>query len=689
MERQNNLEDNPTVLEALRNWLGFAGQTEREFEPRQSAEGGKKHLLWLALALFVLGQLMIEFGRQTLLVLASLFFVCAFILAALSLINREKQTQDADEVIQNETEDDVSISVKTAWLVLGLALAILGGWNYRNGTVNLLAALLWIGSIASVFYAFYQKRIKERQPFKARLQKILSNRKRLMALLFLIVVVLAFQLGGLKNVPSEMVSSQVEAYYTYDGILSGDTALWFPRNVVSEPLGYYWGALLNLFAGKPLSFTGLKLAYALAGLIAVFFIYKLGSLLFDERSGYLSALLFGIGFWPILQERALLGYGLVLVIFIPATFFLIKSLKEDDFNSLLIATVLTSLGLLTNKIFIFAILANILVTIVYTVKKVKEGQRTELALRIGVSIILGVVVALPLVFVIISNPSGWLAPIANQLSTQFSSYSASKSLVFFSNLLSALGMVNWSNNNSWVDGIANRGALDWLSAAFFLFGLAVLIFKDFRKDRSQTIALLLIFLVMLMPSVLSFSQPQENPSLSRALGAALPVFLIAGRGFGFALEQLPEISPKKANNRRTFVFLLFAAIAIFNNYQLINRVYAENYHRSAWNASEMASVLNENMTGREGNLQPYLVGYPYWVDARAVAISMGKPELNLSILPDDLAQTVNLNANKIFLLHPEDESSLNQLQSLYPHGFGNLYASREANKDFYVFIVSQ
>lgn len=689
MERQNNLEDNPTVLEALRNWLCLAVQTERESEPQQSAKGGKKHLLWLALALFILGQLMIEFGRQASLVLAVLFFAGGFILAAFSLRNREKPNQDTDEAIPNETEEEVSFSVKTGWLILGLALAILGGWNYRNGTFTLLAVLLWLGSIASVFYAFYQKRTKVRQSFRSSLQKLFSNRKRMLALLFLIVVVLAFQLGGLKNVPSEMISSQVEAYYTFDGILSGETSLWFPRNVVSEPLGYYWGALINLFAGKPISFTGLKLAYALAGLVAVFFIYKLGRLLFDERSGYLSALLFGIGFWPILQVRALLGYGLVLAIFIPATYFLIKSFKEDDFNSMLIATVLTSLGLLTNKIFIFAVLANILVTIVFTIKKARERLRTELALRIATSIILGVVVALPLVFIIIANPAGWIAPIVNQLSTEFSTYSASKGVVFFSNLLASLGMVNWSNNSSWVDGIANRGALDWLSAVFFLFGLAILIFKDFRNNRSQAIALLLIFLVMLMPSVLSFSQPQENPSLSRALGAALPVFLIAGRGFGFALEQLPENPTKKANNRRFFVFLLFAAIAIFNNYQLINRVYAENYQRSAWNASEMASVLNDNMAGREGNLQPYLVGYPYWVDARAVAISMGKPELNLSILPEALGQTINLNANKIFLLHPEDESSLNQLQSLYPQGFGNLFASREADKDFYVFIVSQ
>ena len=225
---------------------------------------------------------MIEFGERFA-CFGCLLFVSVFVLAAFAL-SSGKAKQDDDEVIQNETEEDVSFSIKTGWLILGLALAILGGWNYRNGTISLMSGLLWIGSIASVFYAFYQKRTKDRESFKSRLQKIFSNRKRMMALLFLIAVVLLFELGGLRNVPSEMISSQVEAYYTFDGILSGETALWFPRNVVSEPLGYYWGALLNLFAGKPISFTGLKLAYALAGLIAVFFIYKLGKLLFNERA---------------------------------------------------------------------------------------------------------------------------------------------------------------------------------------------------------------------------------------------------------------------------------------------------------------------------------------------------------------------------------------------------------------------
>src|SRR5690606_12024078 len=126
-------------------------------------------------------------------------------------------------------------------------------------------------------------------------RQIAANPAKFIAYLLLITVVFVFQLGKLDEVPPEIISAQVEALYTVDGISYGDSSLWFPRNVISEPISYSWAAIVNQFSGGSSTFTGLKLAYVLAGLVAVFFMYTLGRRLFDEKSGYVSAFLLGVG----------------------------------------------------------------------------------------------------------------------------------------------------------------------------------------------------------------------------------------------------------------------------------------------------------------------------------------------------------------------------------------------------------
>jgi len=423
--------------------------------------------------------------------------------------------------------------------------------------------------------------------------------------------------------------------------------------------------------------------------VAVFYMYKLGRRLFDEKTGYISALLLGVGFWPILQQRAVLGFGLVLPILLPAVYYLFKSLQEDDLNSLLIASVWTGLGLLTNKIFFVLVFANLLITLVYFSRNGSDKAKISLAMRIGVSLITGIVVVLPLIFVVAANPTAWFSTIISQLSFANNPTHNSPVITFLKNIVAALGLVNWSNRNGWVDGISNRAALDWVSGAFFLFGIGVTIFRDFFKKRKQAISLLLLFFLMLLPSALSLAQPMENPSISRALGAAVPVFLIAGRGFAFAIDRIWASQTESHWVKQAGIVVIFSLLIIIRNFGLINTTYVNNYEASAWNASDMAEVIRNYDTGQARNSQAYIIGFPHWVDARSVAISLNRPYTNLSILPQELSSTVDLQTAKIFLLHITDTESLGQLQSLYPGGVATIYQSVQPEKNFIIYIASQ
>jgi 4-amino-4-deoxy-L-arabinose transferase-like glycosyltransferase len=416
--------------------------------------------------------------------------------------------------------------------------------------------------------------------------------------------------------------------------------------------------------------------------------FKLGKLLFDEAAGIFAAVLFGIGFWPILQQRALLGNGLVLTLLIASFYYLMKSFREDELNSFLIASVLTGLGLLTNKIFLFVVLLNICVIILFGLGKKQPSPKVKPYLRIAISLIVGIVVVLPLLFVVFANPVGWFGPLANQISTVNNPNSASKTVVFVSNLFSGLSMINWRGNSSWVDGIGNRAALDWVSGAFFLFGLSRLFFKDIKQKPKECLAILLAFLILLLPSTLSFANPGENPSLSRAIGVAMSAFLLVGRGFSSSLQMIGEGGSKSGKLMRGIFAGSFILLAVLSNFNLINNAYVDHYKNSAWNAKEMATVLQTYGVNNSQAVQGYVVGYPHWVDGRAVGIELGSQSLDLSILTDDLETTRNSGLSKVFLLHQDDRASLAKLQSLYPQGLNTHYYSRDAGNDFLIFTVN-
>lgn len=685
-----NPEEDPTVLEVLRRYFNKDEEANDGFDSETIGEQKRAsdRLVPFALICFLTGQFLIEFLRETLAEIGIVLLLAGFALSAFAFL-REKKSATFERTVAADEDRQNNVSVRLVWLLAAFVTAIIASLMYRQGSLSFLSGLLWIASVISTIAAFFQPKAILKPDVKSIFVELTSKPKKLIAYLLLIVIVLVFQFGRFEQVPPEIISSQVEAFYTVDGIRNGETALWFPRNVVSEPISYYWAALVNLFRTNLLNFIGLKFAFALVGLIAVFYMYKLGRRLFDEKTGYISALLLGVGFWPILQQRAVLGFGLVLPIMLPAVYYLFKSLQEDDLNSLLFASVLTGLGLLTNKFFFVLVFANLLITLVYFSRNGSDKAKISLAMRIGVSLITRIVVVLPLIFVVAANPTAWISPIISQLSFTNNPTHNSPIITFLENIVAALGLVNWSNRNGWVDGISNRAALDWVSGAFFLFGLCVTLFQDFFKKRKQAISLLLLFFLMLLPSALSLAQSMENPSLSRALGAAVPVFLIAGRGFAFAIDRIWASQTKSHWVKQAGFVVIFSLLIIIRNFGLINTTYVNNYEASAWNASDMAEVIRNYDTGQARNSQAYIVGFPHWVDARSVAISLNRPYTNLSILPQELSSTVDLQTAKIFLLHITDAESLGQLQSLYPGGVATTYQSVQPEKNFIIYIASQ
>jgi 4-amino-4-deoxy-L-arabinose transferase-like glycosyltransferase len=692
-EQELPINDDPTILEYLRNLLsgapsgGVAQVTEAEDivdEIPGQPKAGKFFLT--SLVFFLLGQFLLESFRNTLSIVAVAFFLLGIFLA---LVSKRQQETDSLSFWTKDVQTQLSEQkFRWTWLLIAVVLAIGAFLVYQDGKMNFASLLLWAGSILAVVGSFWQRSGGREAPdLREYFTRLVADKPRLILAGLALLVVVYFLLMKLDSIPSEMISTQVETFLSVHAIRGGDWGLWFPRNVVSEPLGYYWAALVSTFFGAPLSYLALKAAYALSGLIAVFYTYKLGKLFFDDKTGWIAALLMGVSFWAILQQRAVVGYGLVLALLVPAVYYLFKSLEEDDFNALLVGSVLTCFGIMTNKVFLVLPLVNILVTLTYFTRKNQANRRNAILLRVGLGLIVSVIVLLPYLFVVFSNFKAWAAPITTGF--LLPQGSANGILIFLRNLLSGMGIFIWSNQSSWVDGLRNRPALDWVSAAFFLFALILMLILTKKNNRHRLLSMLIGLVLFLVPSAINLAFPAEHPALDKSLPLLLFAILLAARGMSLAYEQFSTLRIATVKAWKYGLIAVILILVVFINYQLITEDYAVQFTNSAWNTREMASAIANFDEGQGGYSQGYIVGYPHWVDARAIAILQGNPDENLSILPENIEQTVETAIPKIFLLNPFDKEGIGKLQSVYPQGLITTYQSANPDKNFVIYIVGQ
>ena len=190
-----------------------------------------------------------------------------------------------------------------------------------------------------------------------------------------------------------------------------------------------------------------------------------------------------------------------------------------------------------------------------------------------------------------------------------------------------------------------------------------------------------------VPSILSLAFPAENPALNRAAGAIVPVFLIVA----IALDGLMSAVEKRASARiglsmswglAGFLILLSA----LGNYDLVFNQYQRSYELSAWNTSEMGSLVRDFGSMYGSKETAYVVPFPYWVDTRLVGMNAGDPTRDYAIQPDQISLTLNDPRPKMFLVNPEDQADLSLLRQLFPQGSFTIYQSR-VDKNFYIYMV--
>ncbi|MDE3089079.1 MAG: hypothetical protein KGJ80_06815, partial [Chloroflexota bacterium] len=247
---------------------------------------------------------------------------------------------------------------------------------------------------------------------------------------------------------------------------------------------------------------------------------------------------------------------------------------------------------------------------------------------------------------------------------------------------------NWRGDEVWPTNIPYDPTLEVVSAALLVLGVAFAVSQLVRRRATAYLLLLAAFTALLLPSALAFAFPRENPSLVRMGGAipftailvALPVALL-WRALRQALARL-----RAGTILSTVGVGIILAPVIALNYQWYFVDYDKSYHESAQNSSEVAAVIRD-FADSVGDLKhAYFVGYPYWIDGRAIAINLGNLRWdNFSL--DAADWFTDDNANLLYIVHPSDSVNLDKLRERYPPGQIKTIHSRTPGKDFVEFFA--
>jgi len=297
-------------------------------------------------------------------------------------------------------------------------------------------------------------------------------------------------------------------------------------------------------------------------------------------------------------------------------------------------------------------------------------------------------VFLPLFRYWVDNPEMFNYRALTRLGTIEQGYSAPVLIIFFKNLWHAVIMFFWDNGNIWVHSIPGRPALDVVSAALLFLGILMLVIRYFRKRDWLDLFLLVSIPLLMMPSILSLAFPDENPSLNRTGGAIVPVFIVVAIALEFILSRI--IKTMRGNSGKMVagvIFVLLAGWSINQNYDLVFNQYKQEFLAGAWNTSEIGQVIHDFADSIGSRDTAYVVPYPYWVDTRLVGINAGFPDKDYALWHEQFQTTLPLSGPKLFILKPEDQESLQMLETDYPNGYAALHQSSLPGKDFVIFFV--
>ena len=576
-----------------------------------------------------------------------------------------------------------------AALTFGAATFILSAGN-RYSAASVAA---WLGSLICWALAFAH-RPAQRPGIAA------QRRWPAAAIALLLAAILAlgafFRFYALAENPLDMNSDQAEKLLDVKDVIEGIPYIFFERNTGREPWQFYWTvALIQLF-NLPQDFMALKIGTALIGWLMLPAVFLLAREVSGARVALIATLFAAVASWGVITARFGLRYPLAPCAVAWTMFFLVYGLRRQHRNAMLAAGVWIGIGLQGYTAYRFMIVVVPLLALAWAGWQWTQARRQQAGQALAnaaIAAVATVLTLMPLIRYGVDNPDQFLYRAATRLSNTEREIEGNPAAIFADNLKNALLMFNYTRDEVWVANLPDRPAMDALLGGLLVLGAAAAVALSVKRRTPWPALLLGAGVLMLIPSALSIAFPRENPSVVRTGGALPMLMIVCAIGPGLLLDALPTTGRQRIV-AGALAYGLVAAIclaAIAVNYQRVFVDYPAQYCPRAQNASDIAREMNAWVAQGNDRRNAYIVGYPHWVDSRAVGVWIGD-----ITFPNTVGRQVGrMDAAEVdlqgrpgwFALNIDDAESLRALQDRYPDGTMRVVAGSQCGKQFVVFTA--
>lgn len=571
-------------------------------------------------------------------------------------------------------------------LLLGAsAFAASGGNRYAPANV-----LPWLASLGCFLAAHLDYRRLGGLPHAARAWLTRERAPALAALLAILALGAAFRFAGLADNPRDMNSDQAEKLLDVGDVLAGTSYIFFERNTGREPWQFYWTAGLIRLLGLQPDFMALKLGTALIGWLMLPAVFLLGREVLGTRAGLLAALFAAVASWGVITARFGLRYPLAPCATAWTLFFLVRGLRRDSRNSLLMAGLWVGIGLQGYTAYRFMVVVVPAVGAAWLWWLLARGRRAQAGRAVAGGLLAAAVAALamlPLIRYGLERPEQLLYRAATRLTGAEQAIEGSPALIFLDNLKSVLLMFNYTGDVVWVANLPGQPAMDVALGALLVAGSAACLSLSLRTRNPWPALTLGAGLLMLVPSALSIAFPGENPSVVRT-GGALPALMVVCAAAPSMMLELARAARRHHAYAAALAGVAALALLVAGlNQRRVFVDYPAQYCPQAQNASDIGRELLAWEAAGGDRRAAWIVGFPHWVDSRAVGVWIGEITFPNTVMGPDAVGAVDLGGRPgWFVLSPDDVPSLRALSERYPAGRERLVeGSLCAGRAFVVF----
>lgn len=497
-----------------------------------------------------------------------------------------------------------------------------------------------------------------------------------------------FYFYRIDRTPAEMTSDHAEKLLDVNDIMEGHFPVFFMRNTGREPLQFYVTAGLMELTGLPLSHLALKVGTALIGLLTIPGTFLLARAMYGNTVGLLAGFFVAVSRWPLAIARMGLRYPYTPFFAAASLYFVWRALVYQKRNDYLIAGLLLGAGLygyIPSRNVPLGALGFVFLWLIVAGRKYVRSLR-PFVVNVVLMFAVTLIVFLPLLRYSLDFPEMFWYRALTRVSSAEVAVQGSVPVIFAQNVWNLAQMFNWRGDSVWPTNISFQPAMDIVSGALLVLGVAIALYQLIRQHEVRHLFLLAGFVALLLPSALSIAFPNENPSLVRTGGAIPFACILLALPIAALVDEIRTVGIRRPVFPAALVAVLLAVVAGLN-YRWYFIDYDKNYRENAQNSTEVAAVIHSFATS-VGNLKhAYFIGYPYWLDGRAIAINLGdirwdQYTLDVSELQLDDTQ------NQLFILNIGDAKNYDKLRMLYPSGQTLLNKSATEGHDFLSYFVA-